>query len=278
MRSTAPLFGVVDKLSALLPPETGFEPYSFVAFAYGTDEDGRDNLRRSFRYELDGCCTHLTVEAPVRSPWRQRIVDGLAQAGYEPWLAGDDSVDVRRWLSTAAERRRELRFLEDLGTNGGVERWPRRGLTTRPARVSQGRWSRAQWARVVDEVREARVAWDDVGLCFSRSGERAAPTRRGRVNFTVGLLPYWWDSKGSGKRILVFAHVVDTTDTLPPRVARAFRRVLREAGFEPDGARSVHDGKRLHGRVGFDRRLTNERGAVHTCLRIYDALLDVPLP
>ena len=177
MRSTAPLFAVVDKLSALLPPETGFEPYSFVAFAYGIDKDGRENLRRSFRYELDGCCTHLTVEAPVRSPWRRRIADGLAQAGYEPWLAGDDSLDVRRWLDTAAERRRELRFLEDLGTNGAVERWPRRGLTARPAGISQGRWSRARWARVVDEVREARVAWDDVGLCFSRSGERSLSTK-----------------------------------------------------------------------------------------------------
>ena len=76
----------------------------------------------------------------------------------------------------------------------------------------------------------------------------------------------------------MFAHVFDTTDTLPPRIARVFRRVLRKAGFELDGARSVRDGKRLRDRVGFDRRLTNESGAVQTCLRIYDALLDVPVP
>ncbi len=38
MTSRARLFAVVDKLLVLLPRETGFEPYSFVAFASGDDD------------------------------------------------------------------------------------------------------------------------------------------------------------------------------------------------------------------------------------------------
>jgi hypothetical protein len=57
----------------------------------------------------------VTVEASRRSPWRKRVLGRLASAGYEPWLSGDPSADVRRWLRTSSERRRELRFLEDLG-------------------------------------------------------------------------------------------------------------------------------------------------------------------
>jgi hypothetical protein len=165
-----------------------------------------------------------------------------------------------------------------LAEGRAIHHWPHRTPTARPASVPQGHWSRTQWSRVVNEVREARVPWDDVGLCFSRFGERAAPTKSGRARITVSLLPYWGDSRGRGKTLFVFASVYDTTETLPPGVARAFRRVLQKAGFEPNGARSVRDGKRLPGRVGFDKKVKTESGAVETCLRIYSTLMEVAVP
>jgi hypothetical protein len=101
-----------------------------------------------------------------------------------------------------------------------------------------------------------------------------APTKSDRARITVGLLPYWWDSRGRGKTILVFASVHDDTEILQPRVAQVFRRVLWNAGFQPEGVRSVKDGKRVRGRVGFEKRLKTESGAVKSCLRIYGALME----
>lgn len=279
MPNRARLFAVIDKLFALLPKETGFEPYSFVAFAYGDDEAG-ENLRRSFRYELDGCCTHVTVEAPRRSAWRRRLSRGLADAGYEPWLSDDSSEDLRRWLRTASERRRELQLLARLGPTGAVTHWPSRIAISRPAPIKRGRWSRAQWARVVDEVRESPVDWDDIGIGFSRSTTRLAPTASGSVTISVGLLN-WWSAR-RGKTLHVIASVIDPaevrkTSEVPPRVARLFRRVLRENGFKHDGARSGRDGKVDRRRIGFDKRLTSEVRAVRACERIYEALLEVAL-
>ncbi len=94
----------------------------------------------------------------------------------------------------------------------------------------------------------------------------------------VGVLPYWWDSRGPGKTLYVFASANDTTEMLPPRVARAFRHVLREAGLEPDGARSPRDGKCLRGRVGFQKKLKSEGIAVDACLRVYNRLMEVAIP
>ena len=275
VRRTAAVLATAERLLALLPPETGFEPYSFVAFAYG-EENERENLRRSFRFELDGCWTHLTVEAPRRSSWRKRVLDGLTSAGYEPWLSGDQSADVRRWLRTASDRRGELRFLEDLGSTGAIVRWPRRTPTSRPAPTPQGRWSRSRWQLVIDEAYQSGVPWDDGGLCFSRTSERAASAKSGLLTVNTGIIP-WWDSRENGKALLVFASVSDGSNLLPSRIAQRFRRVLRDAGFEPDGARSTRDGTVLRGRVGFDQRFSTENGAVRACLRIHDALLELPM-
>ena len=275
MRRTAALFAMAKKLLALLPPETGFEPYSFVAFAYGAENEP-ETLRRSFRFELQGCWTHLTVEAPRRSPWRGGVLDGLTCAGYEPWLSDDRSADIRRWLRTASDRRRELRFLEDLGSRGAVVRWPRRIATSRPTPTPQGRWSRSRWERVIGEAYQSRVEWDDGGLCFSRTSKRAAPPKSGLLTVNAGLVP-WWDFRENRKTIWVFMDVSDGASPLPSRIARVFRRVLRDAGFEPDRARSSRDGKPVRGRVGFHKKSSTESDAVKTCLRMHDALLEVPI-
>ena len=276
MTSRERLFAVVDKLLVLLPKETGFEPCSFVAFAYG-DDDAGENLRRSFRYELDGCCAHVTVDGPRQSPWRRRLVRGFARAGYEPWLSDDESADLRRWLRTASDRRREMQLLAQLGAKGTLNRWPSRLKVARPAPIEQGRWSRAQWARVIDETRASPVNWDDVSICFSRSMTRAAPMTSGSVKITVSVLNDWDPRRG--RTIFVFANVSDPGDrrqeAIPARVARAFRRTLRENGFEPDGARSVRGRTIDRRRVGFHRRLTTEISAVRAGKAVFDALVAV---
>ncbi len=263
------------KLLALFAPEHGFEPHSFAAFAYG-DDDALENLRRSFRFELNGCCTHLTIEAPRASRWRQQLARRLAQAGYEPWLSGKDSVDVRRWLSTAPDRLRELGFIKELGSTGQAARWPRRTATARPALVPHGRWSRELWERVIEKTYQSGIAWNDGSLCFSRMSKREGPTESGILTINTGLVP-WWDTRRKGKALMVYATVSEGRSLLPPRVARTFRRRLLDAGFERDRVRSVRDGKLQRGRVGFERMFSTESRAVQACVDIHNALLEAPL-
>jgi hypothetical protein len=131
---------------------------------------------------------------------------------------------------------------------------------------------------VIDQARNAPIRWDDVAIGFSRAAARAAGTSS--IKLTVGLLSYW-DFR-HGKTLFVFASVNEASDgprrraSLPEGVARAFRRALRERGFEPDGARSLRKGKSVR-EVGFDMKLANERDAVRVCTSTYDALLELPI-
>jgi hypothetical protein len=265
----------------LLPPESGFEPYSLVAFAYGHDVDRTEHLRRSFRYEFGTCCTHLTVEARRRSPWRARMLRDLARAGYEPWLSLDKSADVRRWLRTSAERSRELAFLDELGVHGDAVRWPRRSLRTAPPTKVQHSEARAAWTRAARQICDAGFTWDDVSICLSRFGQRSLPAAAGTLCVTVSVIPYVPD-----RPTRLFRVSADVSQPsrglrrrpLPPRVARVFRRVLRAAGFIPDAARSTKDGKLVRGRVGYDLTLTDTRNAARACQQIFDALMTVAVP
>lgn len=280
MSNVAHLRSVLTLL-ALLPPESGFEPYSLVAFAYGQDGGRGEDLRRSFRYEFGTCCTHLTVEAQRRSPWRARMLRDLGRAGYEPWLSLDDSAHVRRWLRTSVERCRELAFLRELGPHGDAVRWPRRSLRTAPPLNVDRRESRAAWVRVARQICDAGFAWEDVGLCLSRVGQRAVPTAPGTLCVTVSVIPCVVDPPT--RLFLVSADVSEPGQgswrrPLPPRIARIFRRVLHDAGFVPDRVRSTKDGKIIRGRVGYERRLTSTRNAARPCQQVFDALMTVAIP
>jgi hypothetical protein len=264
----AQLFRVVDRLFDLFPRESGFRPYTFVAFAQGP-WDGRNVLRRSFRYETDACWTHLTVSARPRSPWRQRVVQSLVQAGYESWLTFEDSSDLRRRLRTSAERRRELAFLKDLGLAGSPATWPRRTVQGLPAQRTHVRHSRGQWKRVIDEARACDAGWDDLCIGFSRSGKRTARATTGAIAWTVGVINYWHSKRGLTFDVYVGASGSPASPgrapPLPPGAARILRRILMAADFEPNRTA----GRRY---FGFNRTFTDARQAARACVAIYDAV------
>jgi hypothetical protein len=55
-----PGLSTVFRLLAALPSSSGFEPYSLTAFAPHPCVWTRE-VQRSFRFELDGCCSHVAV-------------------------------------------------------------------------------------------------------------------------------------------------------------------------------------------------------------------------
>jgi hypothetical protein len=263
-----------------LPPESGFEPYSLVAFAYG-DEDASEHVRRSFRYEFGTCCTHLTFDGPDSSAWRAKVLEGLGRAGYETWFSFRDSVDLRRWLRTAAERRRELALLAELGPRGDGMRWQGRPMRRAPRRNLARREPRATWLGIARQVCRAGFAWDEVSLCFSRVGRRDVPGKRGAWDVRVSLVPILGNQ--STRRMFVSVDLSPRRreswkTSIPPAVARVLRRVLREAGLVPDGVRSAKTGKRFAGRVGYCRTYGRMREATRACREVFDALLRVELP
>lgn len=266
-----------QELLRLLPRSSGFEPYALVAFAYCEDERG-DGLRRSFRFEAGTCCTHLSIEAPRPSRWRTALGQRLGEAGYELWFSQAGSVDLRRWLRTSAERRRELRLLADLGVEGAVARWPRRIVRCAPARDDRWRAPRAVWLRVARDICKADVRWDDVCLCMSRTAEVHAPTPSGSVQVTVSVLPI---VQSTGRReYYVAADISDPAAKRPPPpiVARVFGRFLRAEGLVPDGVRSTKSGKVDRTRVGFDVFADDARSATRTAQRAFAGLVSLGFP
>jgi hypothetical protein len=276
-------FGVVSRLLAAFPSSSGFEPTSFTAWAYPPSTlrgaEPHDEIQRSFRFELDGCCAHLRVHGDPRSRWRRDVVRQLLAAGYERWLADDESVDLRRWLRGERQRLAELGFLRELGAVGERACWPTRAPTSRPAPVPFARWARADWARVIREVRAAGIPWDNAGISISRSAVYPARVSARGLRISVGLVG--WDDTVDGKRLLVWASVADATDgrdqevLLPPRLVRDLRRVLHHAGFEADRVRSSRNGKLRTGRVNFSKDMATEIAAAQELPRVLEALKKV---
>lgn len=262
-----------------LPPESGFEPYSLVAFAYG-DEEATENVRRAFRYDLGECCAHLTVEGPESSVWRAQVLQGLRRTGYETWFSLPDQVDLRRWLRSPAERWRELAFLAKLGPRGDGMRWPARQKPKAPRRDEGRREPRASWLRVARQVCGAGVAWEEVSLCLSKTGRRPLPGTKSVWSVRVTVIP----TLGSPtEKMFVLVDLSPLrreswTKPVPSGVAKAFRRALGEAGFAPDGVRSPRTGKRFPGRLGYCHTYGRMREATRACREVFDALMRVELP
>lgn len=271
---TPPGLKSVLRLLAALPPSSGFEPYSLTAFAPHPCVWSRE-VQRSFRFELDGCCSHVTLHGAARTRWRRDIASALVRAGYEPWLSGKTSADYRRWLRGRSQRVAELRFLGGLDANGAAARWPLRATTSRPREAKQGQWSRERWASVIDDVR-LNGDWEDIGIGLSRRATFEAPTRSGRLRLAVSVLS-WFDSN-RGQRLVAFASASDAADVaghsapLPSHVVRRLRRVLRVAGFMPDRARSVVTGKVIAGGVGFEKTVASADGAARECTHTFEQL------
>ena len=264
-----------ERLIDSFSTDSGFEPYCLAAFSYARHglRGGRapDEVQRSFRFELDGCCSHLTLLAATDSPWRIQVVRGLRHAGYEPWLSDDDSVDVRRWLRGSHLRVRELAFLRELGDRAEVTRWPRRAATERPGAVQHGRWPREEWRRVLGELATAGIDWDDVAIGVSRGVDIATPAPIGRLRIFVGTLLF------DGGRCFVFASAFPVPqargrqEPLPPRLARRLRETLQARGFKPDRARSA-DGKVIRGRLAFEKPARGVGAVARECSATFDAL------
>jgi len=276
-------FGVVSRLLAAFPSSSGFEPTSFTAWAYPPSTlrgaEPHDEIQRSFRFELDGCCAHLRVHGDPRSRWRRDVVRQLLAAGYERWLADEESVDLRRWLRGERQRLAELGFLRELGAVGERACWPTRAPTSRPAPVPFARWARADWARVIREVRAAGSPWDNAGISIVQSAVCPARVSSGKLGISVGVLG--WDDTVDGKRLRAWASVADATDgrdrevPLPLRVVGEVRRVLRDAGFEPSRVRSTRNGRIRAGRVNFSKDLATVAVAARELPRVLDALKKV---
>lgn len=269
----------IRELLRLLPGRSGFQPYSLVAFAYCGDER-RECLRRSFRFEAGTCCTHLSIEASRRSRWRKALERKLLQAGYEPWFSSSDSAQLRRWLRTGDDRRRELGFLAELGLDGAVAPRFRRRVRGAPPPDYKWRAPRAEWLRVARQVCEADLRWDEVSLSFSRTAKRPAPTPSNSVWIVVSLLPI---VRTTGRREYYVSADVShpdskrRLDTLPPNVAGVFRRFLRTQGLAPDGARSPKTGKVDRKRVGFRLVLKDARSATRRAQRVFAGLVSLRL-
>jgi hypothetical protein len=234
-------------LLASFPASGRFQPYTLSVYAWPAetwaDKSPKNSLQRSFRFELDGCCSHLTLFAGRDSSWRRQIVGRLVRAGYERWLVGDDSVDLRRWLRGRNERLRELAFLRTLGREGAAMRWPKRRAVARPVAVKHGRWTRRIWQRVIRDVADAGIPWNDAAIGVSRVGLVGKLVRSRELHVVVGALAF------DGGRLVVFASASlaggqTPWEPLPPSLARSLRRVLSAAGFKPDGARSSN-GRRI---------------------------------
>ncbi len=260
-------------------PSRGFEPYTFSVWAWPPkawrERPPQDSIQRSLRFELGGCCSHLTLFAARDSRWRRETERRLVRAGYERWLSHEGSVDLRRWLRGRRDRLRELAFLRDLGDRATPVRWPRRRPAVRPVAVKLGRWARPLWWRVVRDVEEARIHWDDAALGLSRLGVFTEVGPR-ELHLVVSAVAF---DEG---RLLVFASASlagtgKTREPMPPRLARAFRQVVSAAGFRPDGFRSS-DRSWLRGRVGFERQVNSAAAAVSVCARTFEAMSIVAAP
>ena len=272
-RQRTPL-GRAAALLESFAPSRGFEPYTFAVWVWPSKawraRPPRESIQRSFRFELDGCWSHLTLFAARDSRWRQETERRLVRAGYELWLSHDKSADLRRWLRGRRYRLRELAFLRDLGDRAAPARWPTRRPAKRPVAVSHGRWARSVWWRVVREVEAAHIRWDDAALALSREGVFTEPIGSRELRVVVSALAF------DERRFVVSvsasqAGCGETRDPFPPRLKRAFRRILSAAGFKPDGVRSS-DRSWLRGRVGFDRKVKNAAAAVSVCARTFELM------
>lgn len=274
----------VRALLAALPARSGFWPCSLAAFATSAREGAV--VRRSLRFEAGTCCAHLCVEAPRRSAFRARTLLALEGAGYEPWLSSQDDVDVRRWLRSAAERRRELGLLAEMLTPG--HRWPRRPLRRAPAAKRDHRSPWSAWVRVLEEVCGASIRWESVAISLQRSDRRTdgvgvdvAIVLFGRTFYVVARL--WIDGRvdrggarggGGGRRGARGAGRVDGRGggpAVPAAVARGAIAALRSLGF----ARDTPVGPTALARtsIAFGRKVRTVDAAARAGRSAFDALM-----
>jgi hypothetical protein len=267
-RGRRPLARVAELLESF-PGSSGFHPYTLSVYAWPTGsgryETPENSLERSLRLELDGCRSHVRLFAGRHSGWRRETAQLLERAGYERWLADDHSVDLRRWLRGRQEMLRELTFLRALGRAGTLVRWPERHASRQAGAVKHGRWARRTWQRVLHDVEEAGIEWDDAAVGISRVVDLAGLVEARELRIMVGALAF------DRTRFLVFASASlnggdMAWDRIPPTLAGKLRHVVSAAGFKPDGAR-------LRPRVGFDREVRSAAAAANVCARTFEAIM-----
>jgi hypothetical protein len=180
-------------------------------------------------------------------------------SGSTPRVAATRGARPKRRVGSLAESSRD-------GATGGDSAWTMvaRSLEARDRRSAQ---RLGELGRRLHRVLTHRDAIHPDSLGFSEN--------HGEPSHLLGLSP---GPNVSCVRVLGDPASVRAKDaTLPPRIARVFRRVFREGGFTPDGARSSPEGKLVRGRVGFEKRLTSESRAVRACMSVNDALVGVPI-
>lgn len=254
--------------------ESGFQPSSVCAFAYSRrflNGAGADvELRRSFRFELTGCWTHLTAEGPRRAASMRALVSQLNRAGYETWLSDNASVDLRRWLHGARERRAEIDLIASLGEGGEPERWPARRVGTAPTPIRLRDWPRDRWMRLIDEISNANVDWHDISIALTRL-DPVETQSLGAVRIRTNLLGIYDLDKPR-----FFVHITPEADRdswwPPPRLTIRLREAMRERGYGEPRWRGAPPKRRF---LTFSQEKATARAVVSSARRAAKTVLDV---
>lgn len=231
------------KMFEQLVRKSRLDVISFVAEAFPNGTPVAPHLKRSFRYELDGSTSLVTVHGGRNTLWGIELRERLTNAGYEIWVdTGDDTI-FRRWLTSARSRTSELEFLKRLGWTGQRVAWPTRTATVRPApRRARG------WKRAVEDAYECDVPWSEYTVGLSRGLLLPGRKRLAMAVSMFGTCPRlgkpWVD---------IFVDIFDRSTpsrSLPAKVAADARLHLHASGYQPRtvyrGSRRDHDGLTVH--------------------------------
>jgi|HubBroStandDraft_2_1064218.scaffolds.fasta_scaffold203518_1 hypothetical protein len=222
-------FDVVEHMAAEFRGLVGFERTSF---SVSCGAGGDDTIVRALQ------CMELAWRASLRvcgsksSAWFTDITAKLSRAGYRLTSKKAQEAWLVRPVNNPRERDAELRFMDRLGEEGVLERWPKRALID--GRLGRRRRVPREWSQHIAALRASRMKWDFCETSFARRGTvgesdgvlTAEVTARA---FAAG--PPAWSSFRLAA-IVSLSRAAVLPRSIPARVRHRILLVLRRAQFE----------------------------------------------
>jgi hypothetical protein len=218
-------------------------------------------LDRSFRYELNGCASLVTVRGARETSRAAELCKNVKSAGYELWVDSPDHAIFRRWLTDSRRRAQELEFLQSLGSSGQGTIWPTRSPTAHPTRHRPRAWS-----RVVQQTCESGVPWTACTVGLSRELSHAQDDRFAVVVSALGTC------RRAGKPTVdIFVSIFSKSEPnhpLPSHLAACAARRLQLSGYQ---TLPMHRGSKREGRavtVRVTKRVGTPAAAERECINL----------